>query len=160
MHHKRRSRRRDKRTMLPCGCCEGFRGGRNAPRPDESEVCNGKKLSRRTRPKKEKCPVNGTHEWYKEWVYGEDYRFECVTHTYYSCAWNRKPDCDFKRKYWKWRKRTATCIHCWEVKVLKSESTLYDRFDNEWNPLPPSWRGKKVIKRRQIDPVSGMTVRQ
>jgi hypothetical protein len=100
MHHRRRSRRRDKRTMLPCGCCEDIRGGRAAPQIDENEVCMGKAKAKKSRPKKkDKCLVNRKHEWYVETVV-EQYR---------------SPWTNILRE-WTSTYRVSTCIHCWRVK--------------------------------------------
>lgn len=98
MHHKRRSRRRDKASYYPCGCC--VRPERDVA-PVESEICNGKSRGKKARPKKEKCPVNGTHEWYKE-------RVKEVTPSF---VWfGRKTS---ERTYYFDKK---TCIHCWVEK--------------------------------------------
>jgi hypothetical protein len=63
MNYKRRSRRRDKRNMAKCGCCEIITPGKE---PIEDGVCNGKSRSKRVTPKKTKCSAGGSHEWVHE----------------------------------------------------------------------------------------------
>lgn len=119
MHYKRRSRRRDKAHYAPCGCCVDNHAGQKAP--IESEICNGKSRSKRVRPKKERCPANGTHEWYKEWVEETDWHIPYQNRSCDECgAWF----CAIhgERIYFKRRNHQATCIHCWTVKILKTES--------------------------------------
>lgn len=129
-NYKRRSRSRDKRTLLPCGCCEDIRGGSKLP--IEDGPCTGKKMGKQTRKPKEKCPVNGTHEWYTE---SETIRKHQDTGKsgYWKCD-----NCDF----WSWQRRlcvehlirrfytetvtTKTCIHCWTTKVKKSQPQWED----------------------------------
>ena len=103
MHHKRRSRRRDKRTMAPCGCCTVWDGrGNTRQAPVEDGPCTGKPRKKKPTPKKDKCPINRTHEWYKEW--------ETKTESVHF----------FSRTYTVTRRtHKATCIHCWKEKILK-----------------------------------------
>ena len=124
-NYKRRSRRRDKRTMLPCGCCEDIRGGSKLPVEDGS--CMGKKRAAKPRKPKEKCPVNGTHEWYTESEthhgytdYGKPGYWRCD-----DCHWEERgfytskfiycPAHLIRRPYTEVTK-IKTCIHCWTEK--------------------------------------------
>lgn len=128
MHHKRRSRRRDKRTMLPCGCCEDIRSGKAIPRIDESEICNGKSRSKKKpRSPKERCPVNRTHEWYYEWV--------IQTTPLYWSRWTW-----MSTREYKYRIKKATCIHCWKEKRLK----VHDETGNWWRSRPKALPKRKV----------------
>lgn len=122
MHYKRRSRRRDKAHYAPCGCCVDNRAGKKAP--IEDGPCNGKSRSKRVRPKKERCSVNGTHEWYKEWVEETDWYVPyeiCNECGVWYCLLHGE------RTYFKRRIHKATCIHCWTVKVLKTKSDRWPR---------------------------------
>lgn len=123
MHHKRRSRRNDKTPMLSCGCCVDTRAKQVGP--IEDGPCTGKAKKKKPTPKKDKCPVNRTHEWYKEWV-------EVPLYNYYDFC-----DRIFGRKR---RVFQATCIHCWKTKELKSERK------------PPAWRTSKVkvLPKREV----------
>jgi hypothetical protein len=120
MHHRRRSRRRDKRNVFPCGCCWDYNERKNrGPQIDEDEVCMGKAKSKKPRPKKDKCPVNRVHEWYRETVIEE-----------YWVRWTRpgrKMEAEFEVK---------TCIHCW--KAIKKR--IYMPYVSEWRlrkrPIP------------------------
>jgi hypothetical protein len=97
MHHKRRSRRRDKRNVFPCGCCWDYNSAPDRKAPVEDGPCNGKPRKKKPRPKKERCPVNRTHEWYKEVV------VTTVPYYHYFLSY---------RSYTK-TERVRTCIHCW-----------------------------------------------
>lgn len=124
MHHRRRSRRRDKRIMAPCGCCEVFGpASKHGPQIDESEICMGKDKKVKPKPKKERCPVNRTHEWYKEEV----------TEMYEYTWWDLPAQ---ERVYDK-----RTCIHCW--KVIKKPR--YPRYVSEWRKLKLPKRPVKEI---------------
>jgi len=128
MHHKRRSRRRDKRVMAPCGCCEVFASPARRP-PVESEICNGKSRSKRKRPKKERCPVNGKHEWYYEWI-----TQTTPLYVYYR-DWNWTP-----RREYNYRIKKATCIHCWTQKRVKTR----DENAHPWRSRPRKLPKRKV----------------
>lgn len=94
-HHKRRSRRRDKLSYFPCGCCVKF--DRVPPEIEEDEICMGKAKKAKPRPKKDKCLLNnGKHEWYVENIV-ETYRF--FTGATYSVEY-----------------KVSTCIHCFKAK--------------------------------------------
>lgn len=101
MHYKRRSRRSTKRRLAACGCCEIINPDKL---PIEDGPCTGKVKRKKPRKPKEKCPVNRTHEWYKEWV--------TVEEAYWSYA--LKGYKLLRREVYK-----ATCIHCWKEKELK-----------------------------------------
>lgn len=100
MNYKRKSRRRDKRVLLRCGCCEDISRKTRAA-VVESEICNGKSnKKKRNRKPKERCLPGMRHEWYKEWV-------EEPWH------WSIEP-----RKI---RVHKKTCINCWIVKRIDTE---------------------------------------
>lgn len=96
----------------------------------------GHKYARRKRPKKQRCPVNGTHEWYIEDTVerGSD---KVGKQGYWSCQecrnalrddwWNRNycPDHLVLRPFTR-TIRTSTCIHCWESKRPKVVKTFDD----------------------------------
>jgi hypothetical protein len=118
MHYKRRSRRR--------GDYDWYETQRyyekQAPAP--TEVCNGKSRAKHKRPKKDKCPRNRVHEWYKEtvtesgrywWPYAAEPGMRVISRTYE-----------------KW-----TCIHCWKEKVKKPRHRTPRR----------RWGGGHVAKR-------------
>lgn len=169
MHHRRRSRRRDKRTMLSCGCCEDIRSGRGLPRIDEPEVCMGKAKKRKPRPKKSRCSKGGAHEWYREWIEEKDFRREVVSrclvceveHEKWIIQherWKREFGWDYskwgspyqayyctlhgEKKFFTRRRKVATCLKCWEVKVEKTTDDYYDLW---W----PSSR-KMVLPKRPV----------
>lgn len=89
-HYKRRSMRRDKTKMLPCGCCRDISEDRQEPIEDGS--CMGKKRSKRKTPKKDRCPVNRVHVW----------RTQIVEKTWYGSV-TRKD-------------KLFTCVHCGKQK--------------------------------------------
>lgn len=99
MHYKRRSRRLDKTRWAACGCCEIIT--KNKQEPVENEICNGKAKKTKPRPKKDRCPVKGTHEWYIERVQDTHiYRLQGARLHAWTDTYDKK-----------------TCIHCWkEVK--------------------------------------------
>lgn len=142
MHYKRRSRRKDRTTYAACGCCKIISPGK--AEPVESEICNGKSRSKRVRPKKERCAVNGTHEWYKEWVEETDWYVpfrSCDECGAWYCALHGE------RIYYKRRSYEATCIHCWKVKILKTES---DRFSSRKPGYSLYGYGKLYLPRRKV----------
>lgn len=157
MHYKRRSRRRDKRSMLPCGCCEDIRGGKALPRIDESEICNGK-VKKKSTPSKEssRCLPGFHHEWYKETIEDTEYYLYCKVHGGRFC-WRRIEPCDYERVYYKTLVVKKTCINCWQERILERKSNSWDAYDEDWNRIRPTWRGSKRRKIRTQDPVSGMT---
>lgn len=162
MHYKRRSRRRDKRTLLPCGCCEDIRGGKGAPQIEENEVCTGKSYGKRGRKPKERCPTNGTHEWYREWVNhgGVDIKSRPGYHKCPDCTYAPYQRWVFDRtiNVWGWnycaahrierryvdRERVDTCIHCWTERKVKGQR-IYEDGGGTW-----SWRGAKKLPRRTV----------
>lgn len=125
MHHRRRSRRRDKRTMLPCGCCEDIRGGKGLPQINENEVCMGKAKKAKPKPKKDKCPVNRVHEWYKEVITEESW--VPVHHWWYGYQPGKKEKVEHTYN-------VRTCIHCW--KVVKTRYYEPYRYSNRKLVLP------------------------
>lgn len=117
--HYRRTSKSPSEKMAPCGCC-ALRSAGNEPQIDESEICNGySRKKKKPRPKKEKCPVNGTHEWYKEWT-TEEYTF----------GFNR----NYKLIRWSEDVLQFTCIHCWKVKTKRVRAS--------WSGTD-SWRNRK-----------------
>ncbi len=114
MNYKRRSRSLDKRRWAACGCCEIITPGKE---PIEDGSCMGKASKKKPRPKKDKCPVNRVHEWYKEDVI-ETRRY---IHPFYKHL--KSYDLHYHQK---------TCIHCWKV-VRKSIRQPY------------SWRRNKLV---------------
>jgi hypothetical protein len=119
-------------------------GYRPDPLPLGDIPCNGKRHSKRKRPKKERCPVNGTHEWYREWIVRED--FYVPYHRCEICAdrWNLVNwGCwsHGERHHYTERIYLATCIHCWKEKKLKSESDRYRRRI----PGYSRWGGRKLV---------------
>lgn len=123
MHHRRRSRRRDKRHMLSCGCCESFNRDTDHPDIDDNEICNGRPKRKKPRPKKDKCPVNGTHEWYKE-PFVED------------CSFSYSFTHDYKLVRWSEEGILSTCIHCWRTK-FKRQRTVWDNTYRNRKRTPP-----------------------
>jgi hypothetical protein len=102
--------------------------------------CNGKRHGKKKAAKpKDRCPVNGTHEWYKEWVEKEDYYVlytRCL-----KCAnrgWGYVFGCSIHntKHYYTIRVHLATCIHCWKTKKLKV-------LGGRWG----SWRETRVRNR-------------
>lgn len=89
-HYKRRSMRRNKTKMLPCGCCRDISEDRQEPIDDGP--CTGKKRSKRKTPKKDRCPVNRTHVW----------RTQIVEKPWYGST-TRKDE-------------LKTCVHCGKQK--------------------------------------------
>jgi hypothetical protein len=138
MHYKRRSRSKDSNYDIDWDSTS-----RERKLPVEDGPSNGKIRSKRTKPKKDKCPVNGTHEWYKEWVEWEHYYYtglpgwrDCDTCSwdrwrYFYCAKHRE------RHDYTIREHRATCIHCWVTKVLKRDSGRFERY---------SWRRNRRLK--------------
>lgn len=126
-HHKRRSRRRDKLSYYPCGCC--VREERRSPDLDDSEICNGKPRSKRKRPKKDKCPVNRTHEWYRE----EKIETQPLFRWGVEYAW--LPRGTVTRRY-----KVKTCIHCF----VEKKTLVREPWDSDWR------KRKKIIPKRPV----------
>lgn len=93
-----------------------------------------KKSPKKTRPKKQKCRVNGTHEWYYEWTTEQDYIYRpsychrCRNSwaSFYFGGygrWDEWVPCEHMTKLvYEIRTKTKTCIHCWESKRMKTTS--------------------------------------
>jgi hypothetical protein len=81
--------------------------------------CNGKRHGKKKAAKpKEKCPVNGTHEWYKEES----------THEFTYILWNDKT------LTWTENVVEYTCIHCWKTKLHRYSSRYHNyRSDRKWS---------------------------
>jgi hypothetical protein len=80
--------------MLSCGCCEARLLDKE---PIEDGPCTGKAKKAKAKPTKSRCPVNRTHEWYRE-------RITKI----YPVFWGSG---SYDRVY-----EVSTCIHCWETK--------------------------------------------
>jgi hypothetical protein len=126
-HHKRRSRRKDKRDLYPCGCCiKPEKGDKGSPQISENEVCNGFPRKKKDRPKKDKCPAAKAHEWYKEAVTKEDY-------------W--RGEYTFER----W-----TCIHCWKEKIPNTRGDIWRRRRRRYSNA--RYRSYKLqLPKREVD---------
>lgn len=86
------------------GQARGMSWSNTLPQPPiVDEVGKYKNVTKKTSPKKDKCPCNDRHEWYKEWLI-EDVNF--IDSRY---SW--------KAHMYRW-----TCIHCWKTKVVKRQS--------------------------------------
>lgn len=115
------------------GQARGMSWSNTIPQPPIiDEVGAHKKMTKKTSPKKEKCPVNGKHEWYREWQTIEKVSISARP-GYWSCQvctrLNRELGwpyryCDEHRIETPYEEyvRTDTCIHCWKVKVLKTDT--------------------------------------
>lgn len=114
--------------------------GSDLPIPDDIPSNGKKRGNKKVGKPKEKCPVNGTHEWYKEWVEEEDYYVhytrchkcsEMGRGYVFGCSVHNE------KHYYTVRNFNATCIHCWKTKTLK---TLGGRW--------VSWRENRVRNRK------------
>jgi hypothetical protein len=94
MHHKRRSRRKDKLRYWPCGCCVDRTF--NGKEPIEDGPCTGKLKKKRKHPPKPGCPSNpnGSHHQYLKdtEIVIEDYGWPISRHHKYErkyklCVW-------------------------------------------------------------------------
>lgn len=95
------------------GAVHGMSWSNTLPQPPVvDEVGRHKKSSKKAAPKKDKCPCNDKHEWYKEWVVEDE------TFLLYS---------------WEVRRYRWTCIHCWKVKVVKRE-LIHSRVSSRTTP--------------------------
>jgi hypothetical protein len=154
MHHKRRSRRQDKRNMLACGCCEDIRGGKI---PVEDGPCTGRVTPKKPTPKKEKCPVNGTHEWYRETTVRVVDKFTNLN-GYWNCEecrrirkdghWWCSRGCDKHTYDYKVEvtTRTATCIHCFKEQKPKATERILDSKIGRWKTYKPKAFKKRPVK--------------
>lgn len=147
--------------------------GPELPIPDVSS--SGKVRGKKVTPKKSRCPLGGAHEWYREWVEEKDYKTECLDYCS-TCEvqrekwrdererWKRdygwdynKWDCPYRAWYCqlhgekKWftrRRKIATCINCWEVKIEKVTDNYYELFPTERRYR---WRRyKPVLPKRPV----------
>lgn len=167
MHHKNKrtvrkelkrldhkSSRAKERTALDGGHpgqARGMSWSNSIPQPPIlDEVGRHKSSKKRASPKKEKCPVNGTHEWYRETqviekiaVSGRNGYWSCQ-----DCLKLRRDAlgwvynvvfCSFHRVETPYTitARTATCIHCWKVKDKETKESY------AWR-LPPRKRPYKA----------------
>jgi len=89
---------------------------------------NGKKRGKKKRKAKERCAVNGTHEWYREEIveHGEWHRGKPGYWNCPDCGWGTYSYyyCDEHRVVIPYISRTkvATCIHCWDVKKSRAKT--------------------------------------
>lgn len=171
MHHKRKrttrrevkrydhkSARAKERTALDGGHpgqARGMSWSNTIPQPpiiDEVGLHKGKK--KKQRPAKERCPVNRTHEWYREWQTIEKVHVSGRP-GYWNCQDCRKlrqsgpywfenfcPEHIVQTRY-EVHARTDTCIHCWKVKVIKTEPSLW-RLSKRKRPYLPRQAYRKA----------------
>lgn len=90
--------------------------GPDLPIPDDAPS-NGKRHSKRTRPKKSRCPINRKHEWARKWVENVETYHDMIR----DC-----PICEVQSKKWIERKER------WAERYG-------DSFDPRWNPYNPRW---------------------
>jgi hypothetical protein len=95
------------------------------PLPDDA-VTGGPKPKKKARKPKERCPVNGTHEWYREEGI-ETEHFGGHWHWWRKDFWVEK----YTRDY---TVQTRTCIHCWKVQKRSRNEFGYYRGWSPWRP--------------------------
>lgn len=100
--------------------------------PILDEVGKHKKMTKKSSPKKEKCPVNGTHEWYREWTEVQKVHVT-ASHGYWACqdcrkvmnetAWYDRRYCPVHMVETPYEIHTCldTCIHCWKERLPKKK---------------------------------------
>ncbi len=154
MHHKNKrtvrkelkrldhkSSRAKTRTALDGGHpgqARGMSWSNTIPQPpivDEVGLHKSKK-KKKASPKKEKCPVNGTHEWYREWTDVQKVHVSAKS-GYWSCQDCRKAMDDapwYARRYcpdhivetpYEIHTCLDTCIHCWVEREPKRNKSQY-----------------------------------
>jgi hypothetical protein len=89
------------------------------PLPDDAVSTSGHRSKRKV-PKKEKCPVNRVHEWYKEES----------THEFTYVLWNDKT------LTWTENVVEYTCIHCWKIKLHRYSSRYHNYRSDRKRSLP------------------------
>lgn len=133
------------------------------PLPLGDVPCNGNRHGKKkARPKKEKCPINGTHEWYHETISEKD-EWVLPTGRWWTCfkcrphGWNDHY-CEEHRLVIPHTKtyKLSTCINCWTTK--KTNPTFTDEKGQWISRWSRGYRyGRLVLKRRPQDIVAGMT---
>jgi hypothetical protein len=103
--------------------------GAELPIPDDAPS-NGRRRSKRVRKPKQRCSVNGSHEWYKERV---DHEIP-----FYPYPWQA----DREVRYLRYSVLEHTCIHCWVTK-------LTDRVYDEPN-LRIARRNRLTLPKRKV----------
>lgn len=105
---------------------------RPEPLPMGDVASQGKVRSKKKRPKKEKCPINRVHEWYRETVWKDEPKYA------YDSLYDLRTWQVIGTK--KVEYKVKTCIHCWK----KEEKKIYDR--------KPWWRGhyKVTLPKRPV----------
>lgn len=114
------------------GQARGMHWSNSLPQPPIiDEVGLHKSRKKKASPKKEKCPVNGTHEWYREWTTVKKIHVS-AKRGYWDCQDCRKA---MNEGFWYDRHyclvhevRTPyeihtcldTCIHCWKERTPKA----------------------------------------
>lgn len=121
------------------GQARGMSWSNSIPQPPiVDEVGLYKKMRGKKRPPKERCPVNGTHEWYRETVTRTEVHIS-GRQGYWDCESCRVLRAEASGEGWYWRTycpahkietpyevqtNLATCIHCWvEKKRVKQPRT-------------------------------------
>jgi len=89
----------------------------------------GRVKTKRQRPKKERCPVNRTHEWYRENLIKISFEWHWFKR-------DRKTRENTYRQYEITRHyKKRTCIHCWKEQSTDNwkwrESKPLDNFTND-----------------------------
>ncbi len=90
---------------------------------------------------KERCPVNGTHEWYREWIEERGYdtehqpgpTYRCLECTYWSIIPDHQKLIHYTDSY-----RLDTCLHCWKERRTRS-TRVYDNGQRTWK-INRRWR--------------------
>jgi hypothetical protein len=119
------------------GQARGMSWSNSIPQPPiVDEVGKHKKMAAKSPPKKERCPINGTHEWYREWT------VETKIHTDAKQGYWKCDACNRLREELGWyprtycpahiivtpyevHTRTDTCIHCWVEKKRVSQPSVW-----------------------------------
>ena len=104
--------------------------------PIIDEVGPHKKSKKKGAPKKEKCPVNGTHEWYREWTTVKEVHVS-AKRGYWDCQDCRKAMREstwYERRYcpahevrtpYEYETCLDTCIHCWKERKPKRHKSSW-----------------------------------
>lgn len=150
MNQKKLDRRLDHKRRRQCEA-QAIRGDhprvaksdRWNHRADQAPVLdtpsNGKKRGKSKGKAKQKCPVNGTHEWYREVIveHGEWYRGKPGCWNCPDCGWRPGEGYYYCAKHlavipYTSSTKRATCIHCWTVNEdrPKTDPPRYWRYAN------------------------------
>ncbi len=119
------------------GQARGMSWSNTIPQPPIiDEVGLHKSKKKKASPKKEKCPVNGTHEWYREWTTIQRV-YISASHGYWTCqdcrkvmnetTWNDRRYCPAHMVKTPYEIHTCldTCIHCWKERLPKRHNEWY-----------------------------------